>query len=119
MPLCKDISILLIKDRCQSKKRKICPLQSIFKTIKTLIKPYTCSIKNITTYKPPDGTKKRYGYFEKPSVLKRKRKKMKLNLSQRNRALYYCYHEHPQHTLWLKIDVKQQFSRTGKNAMGY
>jgi hypothetical protein len=63
--------------------------------------------------------KKRYGYFEKPSVLKRKRKKMKLNLSQRNRALYYCYHEHPQHTLWLKIKKKQQFARTGKNAMGY
>lgn len=63
--------------------------------------------------------KKRYGYFEKPSVLKRKRKKMKLNLSQRNRALYYCYHEHPQHTLWLKIKREQQFSRTGKNAMGY
>lgn len=63
--------------------------------------------------------KKRYGYFEKPSILKRKRKKMKQILSYRNHSLSLITQISPQNTLWLKIDIKQQFSRTGKNAMGY
>jgi hypothetical protein len=28
-------------------------------------------------------------------------------------------HIAPKNTLWLKIEKEQQFSRTGKNAMGY
>ena len=62
--------------------------------------------------------KKRYGYFEKPSVLKRKRKKMKQILSYRNHSLSLTTHIAPKDTLWLKIEREQQFSRTGKNVMG-
>ena len=63
--------------------------------------------------------KKRYGYFEKPSVLKRKQKKMKAILSYRNHSLSLQMHIAPKNTLWLKIKKEQQFARTGKNAMGY
>lgn len=63
--------------------------------------------------------KKRYGYFEKPSVLKRKRKKMKAILSYRNDSLSLQTHIAPKNTLWLKIKREQQFSRTGKNAVSY
>lgn len=63
--------------------------------------------------------KKRYGYFEKPSVLKRKRKKMKAILSYRNDSLSLQTHIAPKNTLWLKIKREQQFSRTGKNTVGY
>lgn len=51
--------------------------------------------------------KRRYGYFEKPSELKRKRRKMKQIVSR------------SQNNLWLKIDQQEQFSRTGKNAVGH
>ena len=63
--------------------------------------------------------KKRYGYFEKPSALKRKQKKMKQILSYRNHSLSLTTHIAPKDTLWLKIKKEQQFARTGKNAMGY
>ena len=63
--------------------------------------------------------KKRYGYFEKPSALKRKQKKMKQILSYRNHSLSLTTHIAPQNTLWLKIGKELQFSRTGKNEMGY
>lgn len=63
--------------------------------------------------------KKRYGYFEKPSILKRKRKKMEAILSYRNDSLSLQTHIVPKNTLWLKIKREQQFSRTVKNAVAY
>ncbi|WP_312103540.1 hypothetical protein [Acinetobacter venetianus] len=63
--------------------------------------------------------KKRYGYFEKPSTLNRKRKKMKAILSYRNHSLSLLTHISTKNTLWLKIEKEQQFARTGKNAAGY
>ncbi|WP_066801982.1 hypothetical protein [Moraxella oblonga] len=51
--------------------------------------------------------KRRYGFYEKPSLLNAKRKKMQL-LSGGQRQ-----------TLWLKIEQPLQFARTGKNAVGY
>lgn len=70
--------------------------------------------------------KRRYGYYEKPAVLKRKRKKMKYILSHRSdylsqRSVYLIeWHKYWQSmTLWLKIDRQEQFSRTGKNAVGH
>lgn len=63
--------------------------------------------------------KKRYGYFEKPSALNRKRKKMKAILSYRNHSLSLLTHISPKSTLWLKIEKEHQFARTGKNATGY
>lgn len=58
--------------------------------------------------------KKRYGYYEKPSLLRRKKRKMKRLLSQRQNYFYF----EPAPNLWLKIEYPQQFSRTGKNAVG-
>lgn len=60
--------------------------------------------------------KKRYGYYEKPSLLRRKKRKMKLLLSYRQNRLS---RSNIKTTLWLKIEYSQQFSRTGKNAVGY
>lgn len=50
--------------------------------------------------------KRRYGYYEKPSTLKRKSKKMKKLTIQSGG------------TLWLKIGLKEQFSRNGGSAAG-
>lgn len=50
--------------------------------------------------------KRRYGYYEKPSVLKRKSKKMKALTTQSGGAL------------WLKVGLKEQFSRNGGFAAG-
>jgi ribosomal protein S21 len=50
--------------------------------------------------------KRRFGYYEKPSVLKRKNKKMKKLVIQSGGAL------------WLKIGLKEQFSRNGGSAAG-
>ena len=50
--------------------------------------------------------KRRYGYYEKPSALKRKSKKMKALAIQSGG------------TLWLKIGLKEQFSRNGGSAAG-
>ncbi len=50
--------------------------------------------------------KKRFGYYEKPSILKRKKEKMQ---SQPN---------HRCKRLWLKIGLVQQFDRTGPVAVG-
>ncbi|MFM6959244.1 MAG: hypothetical protein ACKOXD_12085 [Acinetobacter sp.] len=44
---------------------------------------------------------------------------MKAILSYRNHSLSLQTHIAPKNTLWLKIERAQQFSRTGKNAMGY
>ncbi|RZG84405.1 hypothetical protein [Acinetobacter venetianus] len=63
--------------------------------------------------------KKRYGYFEKPSLLKHKRKKMKAILSYRNHSLSLLTHISPKNTSWLKIEKEHQFALTDKNAMGY
>ncbi len=50
--------------------------------------------------------KRRFGYYEKASVLKRKSKKMsKLAIASGG-------------TLWLKIDLQEQFSRNGNSAVG-
>ncbi|MES2820228.1 MAG: 30S ribosomal protein S21 [Pseudomonadota bacterium] len=50
--------------------------------------------------------KRRFGYFEKPSVLKRKNQKMiKLAIQSGE-------------TLWLKIGLREQFSRNGHSAAG-
>lgn len=57
--------------------------------------------------------KRRYGYYEKPSALKAKRKKMKSILSRRQT------HLSDGSNLWLKIEISLQFARTGKNAVGY
>ena len=50
--------------------------------------------------------KRRFGYYEKPSTLKRKRQKMKKLAIQSGG------------TLWLKIGLKEQFSRNGGSAAG-
>ncbi|MFT0634472.1 30S ribosomal protein S21 [Pseudomonas sihuiensis] len=50
--------------------------------------------------------KRRFGYYEKPSILKRKAKKMKA-LSIQSGG-----------NLWLKIGLKEQFSKSGKLAAG-
>ena len=67
--------------------------------------------------------KRRYGYYEKPSVLKRKKNKMKRVLSHRGTMFQdqarFQYQANPDnHTLWLKIDLTQQFARDGVNAVG-
>ncbi len=64
--------------------------------------------------------KRRYGYYEKPSILKRKRNKMKRIISKRHHKLDYmdkCQFGSRQN-LWLKIELKEQFARYGQNAMG-
>ena len=50
--------------------------------------------------------KRRFGYYEKPSALKRKSKKMKKLTIQSGG------------TLWLKIGLKEQFSKNGGSAAG-
>ncbi|MGN0927224.1 30S ribosomal protein S21 [Ectopseudomonas mendocina] len=50
--------------------------------------------------------KRRFGYYEKPSILKRKAKKMKAFSIQSGGSL------------WLKIGLKEQFSRSGSSAAG-
>lgn len=50
--------------------------------------------------------KRRYGYYEKPSVLKRKSRKMEKLAIQSGG------------TLWLRIGLKAQFSRNGNRAAG-
>jgi len=54
-------------------------------------------------------TKKRYGYYEKPSVLKRKRKKMARLWSKGHPE------SHSMNTLHLYIGLKALFARTGPN----
>lgn len=54
--------------------------------------------------------KRRYGFYEKPSLLKAKRKKMRAIVS--NQAIGGS-------ALWLKIAQPLQFARTGKNAVGH
>jgi ribosomal protein S21 len=50
--------------------------------------------------------KRRFGYYEKPSTLKRKSKKMKKLTIQSGGAL------------WLKIGLREQFSKNGGSAAG-
>ena len=50
--------------------------------------------------------KRRFGYYEKPSTLKRKSQKMKKLAIQSGGAL------------WLKIGLKEQISRNGGSAAG-
>lgn len=57
--------------------------------------------------------KRRYGFYEKPSLLKAKRKKMKLILSRRQT------HLSDGSNLWLKIEQTEQFAHNAKNAVGY
>ncbi|MBE9577662.1 hypothetical protein IM751_00565 [Moraxella sp. K1630] len=61
--------------------------------------------------------KKRLGCYEKPSVLKRKRQKMKRLLSQRQtRHSRACDESLP--NLWLKIELDKSLARTAPNAVG-
>ena len=57
--------------------------------------------------------KKRQAYFERPAILKRKKSKMKLILSQQQNRFAHCplYFLRPP-SLWLKIDLAQQHQRT-------
>lgn len=50
--------------------------------------------------------KRRFGYYEKPSILKRKAKKMKALSIQSGGSL------------WLKIGLKEQLSKSGSSAAG-
>lgn len=74
--------------------------------------------------------KKRQGFFEKRSVLNRKKRKMKRLVSQRQHfhtcfmsidplpeLSHYILREAPA-PLILKIYLNQQFARTGNNAVG-
>ncbi|MFW1857265.1 hypothetical protein [Acinetobacter defluvii] len=60
--------------------------------------------------------KKRQAYFERPAILKRKKSKMKLILSQRQNRFAHCplYFLRPLN-LWLKIDLAQQYQRTSNS----
>ena len=60
--------------------------------------------------------KKRQAYFERPAILKRKKSKMKLILSQRQNWFAHSpfYFLKPSN-LWLKIDLTQQYQRTGNS----
>jgi ribosomal protein S21 len=62
-------------------------------------------------------TKKRYGYYEKPSILKRKRKKMaKIWASILTSKIGY----NRKNSLHLYIGLKELFARTGpNNSAGY
>ena len=53
--------------------------------------------------------KKRYGYYEKPSVLKRKKRKMKAILCHQYIAQTCYFPIQPTIRLWLKIDLAQQY----------
>ena len=72
-------------------------------TIEVALRKFNKKVKNET-----DGRwyKRRFGYYEKPSILKRKAKKMKKLAIQSGG------------TLWLKIGFKEQFSRNGNSAAG-
>ncbi len=61
--------------------------------------------------------KKRYGYYEKPSQLKRKRKKMQ-KIMRCSTYIDYLSGENEYSSLQLKIGLTEQFSRTGHNAVG-
>lgn len=61
--------------------------------------------------------KRRYGYYEKPSQLRNKQKRMRFN--QIRTAENARYLQQPAVQLALKIDLHAQFARQGKNAIGY
>lgn len=61
--------------------------------------------------------KRRYGYYEKPSVLARKRRKMRLREQQRF-SFFASLGEPKPAGLWLCIDMQAQFVRAGVNAVG-
>jgi hypothetical protein len=59
-------------------------------------------------------TKKRYGYYEKPSTLKRKRKKMAKHWQDRCSSISN-FKGSCQNTSHLYIGLKELFARTGTN----
>lgn len=64
--------------------------------------------------------KKRQGFYEQAAILKRKRRKMKLIISQSQSCFAQCptLYLHP--NFWHKIDLEQQFQRIGNNfAIGH
>lgn len=61
--------------------------------------------------------KRRYGYYEKPSVLARKRRKMR-RIQQRCFSIFVLVGEPKRNGLWLCIDMQAQFVREGVNAVG-
>ena len=61
--------------------------------------------------------KRRYGYYEKPSVLARKRRKMR-RIQQQCFSVFVFVGEPKPNGLWLYIGVPAQFARTGVNVAG-
>lgn len=59
--------------------------------------------------------KKRQGYYEKPSILKRKKCKMTSILCHTYVPQTPYFHVHPKINLWLKIGLAQQHQRTANN----
>ena len=76
---------------------------NVGETIEVALRKFNKKVKNETDRR---WYKRRFGYYEKPSILKRKAKKMK-KLSIQSGG-----------TLWLKIGFKEQFSRNGNSAAG-
>jgi ribosomal protein S21 len=61
--------------------------------------------------------KRRYGYYEKPSVLARKRRKMWC-IQQQCFSIFVLVSEPKRNGLRLCIDMQAQFMREGVNAVG-
>ena len=61
--------------------------------------------------------KRRYGYYEKLSQLKNKKKRMRINQIRTVENAHYS--QEPVVYLSLKIGLQAQFAREGKNAVGY
>jgi ribosomal protein S21 len=81
----------------------------------------------IQTYEYKRWTKKRYGYYEKPSLLRRKRKKM-AQIREISRKTYEKYKikfqiktsKHDRNRLHLFIGLKELFARSGNtNSAGH
>jgi ribosomal protein S21 len=51
-------------------------------------------------------TRRRYGYYERPAILRRKRQKMRYRKARGGSPL------------WLRVGMREQWRRTGPNAMG-
>ncbi len=68
-------------------------------TIEVALRKFNKKVKNETDRR---WYKRRFGYYEKPSILKRKAKKIIQSGG----------------ILWLKIGFKEQFSRNGNSAAG-
>lgn len=93
-------------DRCQSLKREKMAVTvnvEAGESIEVVLRKLNKKVKHETDRR---WYKRRFGYCEKPSILKRKVKKMK-KISIQSGG-----------TLWLKIGLKEQFSKSGNSAAG-